>query len=198
MRHIKARSFHVSQQFFRWRGGCGKKLHGLVEPAFFGLGSRDHQRHDNGRAAQVGDALISQSGPDRLCPHLTQTDMSPDDRRQCPRETPTIAVKHRQRPQIDRMLRHRRRQRIALRQKICASVVRHDTFWIARGPRSVIDRNRVPFVQRHQPVKFRIACRQEGLVILRVCRNCSPTEFSVVVLDDQWCHCGQRQRVLHQ
>ena len=82
--------------------------------------------------------------------------MGADDRRERPRETPAIAVEHRQGPQIDCVFLHRGGQGVALSKEIRATVMRNDTFGIARGARGVVDRNGVPFVLGHQPFEFRI------------------------------------------
>ena len=44
--------------------------------------------------------------PNRLCSDLAQTNVGTNNCRHCPRKAPTITVKHRQRPQIDRVFRH--------------------------------------------------------------------------------------------
>ena len=198
MRDLEPGFFHVRQQLFRrWRSSR-EKLYRLVKFPFHRVRCRNHQRHDNRRAAQMGHTFIRQRRPDRLGPDLPQTDMGADDRRQRPRKTPAVAMEHGQRPQVDRMFRHRCGQGVALRQQIGTAMMRDHTLGIARRAGCVVDGNRVPFVLGHEPRVIGIAPGNKGVIVdglgLRRCVG----EFGIIVLDEQGCDRCQRQGLLHQ
>ncbi len=198
MRHVEAGVAHLGEQFLRRRRSGGEELDGAVQLALHGFGRRDHQRHDDRGTAQMRHAFVGQGVPDRLGPHLPQADMRADDGRHGPGEAPAVAVEHRQGPQIDRMFAHRGRQRIALRQQVGAPVVRDDAFRVAGGTRGVADRNRVPFVLRHQPGEVGVPRGEEGFVIERLVRRTRTIELRIVILDHQRFRICQRQCLAHE
>jgi len=93
---------------------------------------------------------------------LAQADIDARGRGKRPGKAPAVAVEHRQRPEIDRMLAEIAGEDIADGVEIGAAVMGHDALGIARGARGVAERDRVPFVVR-QP------CREAGIA-LRQCR----------------------------
>jgi hypothetical protein len=103
------------------------------------------------------DCLVDRSGLDP-----TQSDMGAGHRRDRPRETPAVAVEHRQGPQIDRVLPHAPDQDAAERVQISSTVVIDDTFRVAGGPRGVVERDRLPLVLRHHLHELRVAGREKA------------------------------------
>ena len=198
MGHVEPCLLHVGQELFRGRCRGGEELDPVIKRPFDALGGGNHQRHHNRRAAKMRHALLCERLPDRFGAHLTQADMRADDGRERPRETPAVAMKHRQGPQVDRMFGHGGGQRIALCQEIRTPVMRDHTLGVACGAGCVIDRNRVPFILWHQPVIGRIASRQEGVVIFCLGRDARPRELRIIILDEERGGCCKRQRLLHQ
>jgi len=70
------------------------------------LGTGGQRRHHDGRAAHVGDGFFLDQPEDLARPDGAQADMGAADDRDRPGETPAVAVEHRQRPQIDWVVRH--------------------------------------------------------------------------------------------
>ena len=102
----KAGVGHARQHGFRRR--CCGRVEGddLREFALVFVLRVDQHRHDDRRAAEMGDAVIGDGVVDRLRPHPAQADMGAGLHGQRPRKAPAVAVEHRQRPQIDGVLGH--------------------------------------------------------------------------------------------
>src|ERR1700680_3036900 len=110
-------------------------------PPLFGRGVEKH-RHHRGRAAKMSHLMIRNGGKYLLRPYPAQADMGSREQRERPGETPAIAVEHRQRPEIDRTLAHAAGEDIRISHERRAAMMADHTFWITRGARSVIERNR--------------------------------------------------------
>ena len=123
--------------------------------------------------------------------------MGAGDDRQRPGKAPAVAVEHRQRPQIDRMLAHAAGDDVGHRQQISAAVMIDDAFGIAGGAGGVIERDGVPFVGRHQPGEIGIAVAQKILVVEIAEPFAGAGEFRIVIVDDERLRLAERQRVLH-
>jgi hypothetical protein len=80
--------------------------HRLVEVALLVVGRVEQRRHDDRRAAQMRHAVIGDRVIHRLGADPAQADMRAGLHRQRPGEAPAVAVEHRQRPEIDRVLGH--------------------------------------------------------------------------------------------
>ena len=201
MRHRKAGIGHAGKHGFRRRRGRGVEGHGLRERALvLGLGV-EQRRHDDRRAAQMGDAVIGDRIIHRLRPHPAQADMRAGLHGERPREAPAIAVEHRQRPQIDGVPAHAGMDRVGIGHQGRAAMVVDDAFRVACRARRVVERDRVPFVVRHRPFEVGIARRDEILIVDRA----DPLAFrvgrilgvvQVVIVDDQRLHLCQRERLL--
>ncbi len=128
---------------------------------------------------------------------LAEANVNAGGGRNRPWEAPAVAVEHRQRPEIDRMLAQTSREDVAHCVEIRAAMMRDDAFGIARGAGRVTQRNRVPFVARQRPGVVRIAGRQHGLV-LDLSDALAAGERGVVHVDDErfWA-VHARQRVGH-
>ena len=89
-----------------------------------------------------------------------------------PRVSPAVAVKHRQRPQIDRVAVEPEGDRIADRIQKSAAMVVHDALWIAGRAGGVVESNRIPFVLRPGPSRCGITFGQE-IFIFRPAERCA-------------------------
>ena len=94
-----------------------------------------------------------------------QADVGARVRRHAPREAPAVAVKHRQRPQVDGLPRHVPGEEVAHAVQIGAAVRVDDAFRIAGGARGVVERDRLPLVGRRAPRVGRIPFAEKRLVV---------------------------------
>ena len=133
---------------------------------------------------------------DRRRAHRAQAHVRAGDHRQGPRKAPAVAVEHRQGPQIDRMLAHAAGDDVRHRQQIRAAMMIDDALGIAGGAGRVVERDRVPFVVRHQPGEVGIALAQKILVFEIAEPFARTGEFRIVVVDDQRLGLAGRERVL--
>ena len=119
---------------------------------------------DNRGATHVGDVVLPNQRKDQRRIHTAQTHARACNQGHRPRKAPAIAMKHRQRPQIGRMVRHGPGQRIAGCIQVGAPVVRDNAFRVACSARGIAQRNCIPFVCRQLPGKLHIALGKKGLV----------------------------------
>ncbi len=82
-----------------------------------------------------------------------------------PGETPAIAVKHRQRPQVHRVHVHGPHRLVAQRVDVGTAVVVHHAFGITGSAGGVVQGNGIPLIFRETPLELRVPFLQEGLVI---------------------------------
>ena len=130
----------------------------------FDRGVDQHVVHDR-RAAVQGDAMLADQPEDRRRVDPAQAHVDPGERGDGPGEAPAVAVEHRQGPEVDRVLRQAAGDGIADGVEIGTAVVSHDPLRVARRPRGVGQRDRIPLVVRQGPAELRIAAREEGLVL---------------------------------
>ena len=95
------------------------------------------------------------------------------------------------------MLAHAAGDDVAVREQISAAMVIDDALGIAGGAGRVVERDRVPFVVRHQPGEILIALAQKILVFDAADPLAGAAVFRIVVVDDQGLYLGARQRILH-
>ena len=124
-------------------------------------------RHHDGRAAQMGDAMLG----DRL--DRSRPPAPSAGRHACP--PPPTATRESTSHCNGTSAASTdstgwrgiwRRQHIAVAHQRRAAMMIDHALGIAGGARGVIQRNRVPFVARHLPGEIRIAACDEGLIIL--------------------------------
>src|SRR5262245_66679319 len=96
-----------------------------------------------------------------------QADMGGRSGGDTPGERPAVAVEHRQRPQIDRLLVEPEGYDVSERVQICAAVVIDYALRVAGRARGVVQRDRLPLVARPPPTKLGIAAGNEVLVLDR-------------------------------
>ncbi|MGY3467361.1 hypothetical protein ACVW0I_004232 [Bradyrhizobium sp. LM6.11] len=101
------------------------------------VGRVDQRVVDDRRPAHVGDAVLLDQLEDFGRLDLAQADIDAGGGSNSPGETPPVAVEHRQRPEINRMLAEIAREDIADGIQICAAMMGHDALGIARGARRV-------------------------------------------------------------
>ena len=128
------------------------------------VGRVDQRVVDDRRAAHVGDAVLRDQLEDLCRIDLAQADIDAGGGRDGPGKAPAVAVEHRQRPEIDRMLAEIARQDVADGVEIGAAVMGDDALGIARGARGVAQRDRVPFVVGQPCDEAGIALRDRRLV----------------------------------
>ena len=124
----------------------------------------DQQRVNDGGAAHVGDAFVADGVPSGFGFHAAQADIDPGAFGDGPGEGPAVAMEHRQRPEVDRVVRHSPGQDVADRVQMGAAMVVDHALRVARCAGCVAEGNRVPLVGWVLPVIRRIALGQERFV----------------------------------
>ena len=140
------------------------------------------------RCVTLWVAMASYIAGARTC---AQADMRAGDHRDRPGEAPAVAVEHRQRPEIDRMLAHAAGDDVADREQVGAAVVIDHALGIAGGAGGVVERDRVPLVARHLPGEVGIAVLDEILVFDRADALARAGIFRVVEVDHERLHLGE-------
>ena len=112
------------------------------------FGRIDQHVEDDGRAAKVRDALVRDGIEDcaRLDP--AQADAGPAHRGQGPGKAPSVAVEHRQCPQIDGQLREAPGQDVAQDQQIGPAVMIDNALRVTGCAGGVAKGDGIPFIGR--------------------------------------------------
>ena len=131
----------------------------------FGRGV-DEQVVDDRGAAVVGDPVLGDQPVDRRSLHGSQADVRSGVRRHRPGEAPTVAVEHRQRPQVHAVPRHVPGEDVPHGVEVSAAVVHDDALRVARGARGVVQGDGLPLVGRLVPVVPGVRGGEQGLVLL--------------------------------
>ncbi len=84
---------------------------------------------------------------------------------------------------------------IADRQKVGAAMVIDDALGVAGRARSVIERDRVPFVERRDARVILVAGLEEIFVFDLADALARPRIFGIVVVDDEWPDLRELQRL---
>ena len=138
--------------------------HGRAALPLRRVGRIDQRVVDDRRAAHVGDAVLRDQLEDLRRIDLAQADIDAGRGRHRPRKAPAVAVEHRQRPEIDRMLAEIAGEDVADGIEIGAAVMGHDALGIARGARGVAQRDRVPFVAGRSCDEAGVALRDRRFI----------------------------------
>ena len=141
------------------------------------------------RDVVLDDHRKDQSGVD-----LAQADVRAAHRHHRPGETPAVAMKHRQGPQIDGLRRHRPGQDVADRLQERAAMVIDDALRVAGRARCVVERDCAAFVGWRRPGEPRIALGDEVLVLEGSEPLAGPCIQVVDDIDDEWPFSQPRQR----
>ncbi len=114
-----------------------------------------------------------------------------------PRKAPAIAVEHRQRPQIDREVRHAPGDHVADGVQVRPAMVQHYAFGVAGRPGGVVQRDRIPLVVRPAPGELGVTARQECFV-RHFPQQLAARSQRVVDVDHQRFAFHSLQRLAHQ
>src|SRR5690554_704733 len=98
---------------------------------------------------------------------------------------PTVAMEHRQGPQIHRMITHRPSHLVAHRVEERAAMVVHHAFGVTGGARGVIERNGLPFIVWPLPSKVRIAFCEKGFIV-KFTDRAAFAILRVIHVNNQW------------
>ena len=120
--------------------------------------------HD-GRTAVMRYAVLANSIKNCFCVNPTQAHVNARPGRHSPGKTPAIAVKHGQRPQINRVFRQIPFQDIRHRIERRTPVVVNHALGVSGGAAGVVERNGVPFIGRQLPGKVGVTFGNEVVVI---------------------------------
>ena len=105
-----------------------------------------NQAVDDRRSAVMVHGMLAHRIQNRLRFHLAQTYMGTRKHGNRPRKAPTVAMEHRQCPQIRREMRHGPRCHITYRIEVGTTVMGHYTFRVTRSAAGVAHCNSVPFI----------------------------------------------------
>ena len=111
-----------------------------------------------------GDAVVSDGGKDQCGLYPAQADMGAARQRHRPRVGPTVAVEHRQGPEVDALRRQGEGQCVGAGVQVGAAMVCDHALWIACRAGSVVQRDRLPFVVRQLDGVAGIAAVQKSFV----------------------------------
>ena len=134
MRQLDADAFSAFEHGDRRRRTRDQPDDGPRFRALRRAGRIDQRVVDDRRTAHVSDAMLGDQLEDLCRVHLAQADIDAGRGRDRPGKAPAVAVEHRQRPEIDGMLRHRPHQDIPERVQIGAAMVIDHALGIACGP----------------------------------------------------------------
>ena len=194
MGDLEARLAHRLEHRGGRRRGGGEEAHEMRQRLLLVRARIEQHRHDDRRAAEMGDLVLGDQVVHRLGAHLAQADVHARLDADRPGEAPAVAMEHRQRPQIDRMAAHVGGDDVADREQVGAAVVVDDALGVAGRARGVVQRNGVPFVERGRALIALVALGDERLVFDRADPLARAVVFGIVVVDDQRPNLGELQR----
>ncbi len=165
MRDVEAEFVHALEYGCRRSGACRHDLNPSRQIERRRLRGVEQQVHDDRCTAQVRHVVIANRIENGLGLDAAQTDMRTSHRGDRPREAPSVAVKHRKRPQIDGPVGHAPRENVTDRVHIGAAMVVNDAFGISCRSGCVVERDSVPFVLRQRPGVLRVTFVEQLLII---------------------------------
>ena len=157
----ESKPFHAFDHRRRRRGAGDHCRNGMIDPRFHFVRRVDQRRVNDRRAAIVAHFFRAHQIENRFRLDFAQAHISPGLRRDRPGKTPAVAMKHWQRPQINRMTLHAPSQDIADGIHVGAAMVRNDAFRIARCAGGIVQRDGVPLITRISEAKTGIAFIQK-------------------------------------
>ena len=104
---------------------------------------------DDGGTAEMRHPARVDGFEDRVALHPAQTDVRAAEGSDGPRETPAVAVEHRQRPQVDGIVAEFPDQLVVHRGEVGAAVVVDHALRMAGGARRVVEADGLPLIVRH-------------------------------------------------
>ena len=141
------------------------KRDSVRELAFLGVCGVEHRRHNDGSAREVRHLVIGDGVVHGFRADPAKADVGSSNSRNGPGEAPTVAMEHRQRPEINGMHGHTARERVRVAHEGRAAMVIDDAFGIAGRARRIVERDRVPLVGRPAPFEVRVALTDKGFVV---------------------------------
>ena len=114
----------------------------------------------------MGDAFVAEQPPDQLRVDRPQAHVRARRRRHRPREAPAVAVEHRQRPQVDRMVAELGLDHLAERVQVRPAVRVDNALRTSRRARRVVDRDRLLLVAQQRGNARRVAGGDQPLVLV--------------------------------
>ncbi|GER47036.1 amp-dependent synthetase and ligase [Striga asiatica] len=122
---------------------------------------------DDGRTTHVGDFVEGDGVVDFVGTDGADADVGAAACRHAPREGPTVAVEHGEGPQVDRLRSHPPTEDQAQSAEVGAAVAINSALGLGRrGPRRVVEGDRVPLVRHHiLGGTRRVAAEDEVLVL---------------------------------
>ncbi len=160
--HLEAGLAHRRQHGGGGRRGGGEEAHDMRQRPPLLRARVEQDRHDDRRAAHVRDAVLGDEVVERLGAHLAQAHVHAGLDADRPGKAPAVAMEHRQRPEIDGMAADVGGDDVADRQQVGAAMMIDDALGIAGRARGVVERDRVPFVARAQPIVGLVAFGEEA------------------------------------
>ena len=195
MGQLEAGLVHSGENGRRRRGRGMAEGHALGKETPLVLGRIEERRHDEGRAREMRHLVVGDGVVDRLRPHRAQAHMGAGEERDRPGKAPAVAVEHRQRPQIDRVLAHARGKRVGVTHQCRAAMMIDDALGVPGRAAGVVEGERVPFIVGHGPGEVGVALRDEIFVVERAEPRPLDPAFEVAVVDQKRLHLDLLQRL---
>ena len=138
--------FHRLNRLRWWR--CSRRHHAnrLRERLPLGITRTGNHRHNDGRTAEMRDAVLRESIVDPLSRGTAQKHVGARQHRDRPRKAPAVAMKERQRPQIHRMVWHLPSHNVVHRIGPGAAMRVNHPFRLPGRARCVVQGQRIPLI----------------------------------------------------
>ncbi len=155
--NVKSRAFGGFKHRCRRCRAGGHDLNGMRQRAFLFFPGVDNKVENDGRTAEMCDLVFGDGIVNILGCDASQADIGPGERGDRPGERPAAAMKHRQSPEISRVMGHIPGHRAAECIEVGATVVIDDPLWVSGCTGGVAERQRLPLVVGQGPWMVRIA-----------------------------------------
>ena len=124
-----------------------------------------HGIENDRRTAHVGYTMLGNQVENESRIKLAEADMSSSQGTHSPSEAPTVAVKHRKRPEESRFGIKTDHHRIAQCSKVGTTMMKHHSLWVSGGTRSVVQADGIPFVIGQTPFIILVSFFKKGFII---------------------------------
>ncbi|BAT09353.1 Os09g0555850, partial [Oryza sativa Japonica Group] len=164
VRDVEAEPLDALEQRRGRRRAAGEHLHGAAQRLPARAVEEDVEEHRRG--AHVGDAVRGERRVHGVGGRRADADVRAAARRHAPGEGPAVAVEHRERPQVDRLVADAPLEKKAHGVEVRAAVAVHDALGRRRRAGGVVERDGVPLVlHRPRRVPRRVSPRHQLLVL---------------------------------
>ena len=197
MGYLYVQLCHCLEHGRRRRGARGHEIDRVADTRLQFRGGGRHQVHDDRRTAHMGYAIFANGIENSVGAHRAQTDTGAVERGDGPRETPAVAMKHRQCPEVHRVRTHVPGQRIRHRVQVGAAVVSDYALGVAGGARCIAKRDRAPLVIGQAPAELGIAALDK-VFVLDITDQLTVTGGRIIDIDYLYCRRQLRQRCLYR